>query len=106
MNKLRFAPAVFPLLVGCGLVGALAMATPLDGGEVNLGNLYRVSKAESRSISPENLKRHVFLLQRCPTLQWFMGVVAGRSPLMIFFGPTPMRLNILTARLGLLFLTT
>ena len=54
MNKLRFAPAVFPLLVGCGLVGTLAVAAPLDGGEVNLGNLYRVSKAESRSISPEN----------------------------------------------------
>src|SRR5436309_6467072 len=33
---------------------SIAAEAPFDGLGVNLGNIYRVSKAKSRSISPEN----------------------------------------------------
>ncbi len=54
MKKLRSSPAALSVLVGCCVTGAIATAAPFSGGDVDLGNLYRVSKAQSRSISPEN----------------------------------------------------
>lgn len=43
------------LLLCCGAVSVAAADPPFNGLDLNLGNLYRVSKAKSRSISPENL---------------------------------------------------
>ena len=42
------------LVVGCGPLAAGAAEAGFDGLNPNLGNLYRVSRAQSRSISPEN----------------------------------------------------
>src|SRR5437667_8695018 len=42
------------LLLGAFAIDAAPPDAPFDGLGVNLGNLYRVSNAKSRSISPEN----------------------------------------------------
>src|ERR1043166_8632174 len=39
----------------CSTLPALAQSNPYDGLDSNLNNLYRVSDAKTRSISPENL---------------------------------------------------
>ena len=44
---------VFLLIIGCGRVANLN-AGDAAGLDLGLGNLYHVSKAKSRSISPEN----------------------------------------------------
>src|SRR5580700_7072331 len=49
----------FKLLVALAAIawvplGALGDEAPFDGLGLNLGNLYRISPAQSRSISPEN----------------------------------------------------
>ena len=43
-----------PLIVGYGATNAFAADAAFSGLDLNLGNLYRVSPAQSRSISPEN----------------------------------------------------
>jgi hypothetical protein len=43
------------VLLWCDWGSTLAADGPFDGLNLNLGNLYRVSSAQSRSISPENL---------------------------------------------------
>jgi len=54
MNRiLRLGIALATLISGC-IPLLCAAESPFDGLDVNLGNLYRVSKAKSRSISPEN----------------------------------------------------
>jgi hypothetical protein len=45
---------VFCLLAGLTLAGALNAQQPYNGVESNLGNLFRLSNAKTRSISPEN----------------------------------------------------
>jgi hypothetical protein len=54
MKTLRRLFVLIPILAGYHLTSAFAADTEFNGLGVNLGNLYRVSKAESRSISPEN----------------------------------------------------
>ncbi len=44
------------LLAALFLAGSLSAQQPFNGVESNLGNLYRLSNAKSRSISPENFK--------------------------------------------------
>jgi Protein of unknown function (DUF2961) len=44
----------FCLLAGLFLAGTLSAQQPFNGVESNLGNLFRLSNARSRSISPEN----------------------------------------------------
>ena len=52
MNLIRF-----PFLLICLIVSAGTIAqTPFNGIESNLSNLYRMSPAKTRSISPENFK--------------------------------------------------
>ena len=41
-------------MLGLSAVSLSARAADFDGLDLNLGNLHRVSKAQSRSISPEN----------------------------------------------------
>ena len=45
---------LFCLSAGLFLAGALSAQQPYNGVESNLGNLFRLSNAKSRSISPEN----------------------------------------------------
>jgi hypothetical protein len=45
---------LFCLLAAFFLVGAVSAQQPFNGVESNLGNLFRLSNAKSRSISPEN----------------------------------------------------
>ena len=55
-NKLimnRFLCLIAGLLAG-GCLSLAAADAPFDGLNLGLGNLYRVSNAQSRSISPEN----------------------------------------------------
>jgi hypothetical protein len=52
MKKSLHFLAVSLLVAGCHLTNALG--AEFNGLDLNLGNLYRVSKAESRSVSPEN----------------------------------------------------
>jgi RimJ/RimL family protein N-acetyltransferase len=54
MKTLPHLLVLIPILAVCHLTSAFAADTEFNGLGVNLGNLYRVSKAESRSISPEN----------------------------------------------------
>ncbi len=54
MKKLVYLLALFTTSVGLNVTSAFAADSTFNGLEVNLGNLYRVSKAQSRSISPEN----------------------------------------------------
>jgi hypothetical protein len=54
MKTLRRLLALIPILAAYHLTSVCAADTEFDGLGVNLGNLYRVSKAETRSISPEN----------------------------------------------------
>jgi hypothetical protein len=54
MKTLRRLLALIPVLAAYHLTIAFAADTEFNGLGVNLGNLYRVSKAETRSISPEN----------------------------------------------------
>src|SRR5947209_18009067 len=42
------------MLLWCPAITSIAAEAASDGLGLNLGNLYRVSKARSRSISPEN----------------------------------------------------
>jgi hypothetical protein len=49
----RFSTALLALL-WCGASTVTAADAPFNGLDQNLGNLYRTSKAKSRSISPEN----------------------------------------------------
>ena len=54
MKKI-LVPLTAILALGCGfLSSANASQSSFDGLDLNLGNLYRVSKAQTRSISPEN----------------------------------------------------
>ena len=46
--------ALFSAFVAYHATTALAADSQFNGLGLNLGNLYRVSKAQSRSISPEN----------------------------------------------------
>jgi hypothetical protein len=54
MKTLRRLLALIPVLAAYQLTSLSAAGAEFDGLGVNLGNLYRVSKAETRSISPEN----------------------------------------------------
>src|ERR1035441_4431127 len=54
MKKLRHLLVLIPLSIGCCAMDALAAESAFSGLDLSLGNLYRVSKAQSRSISPEN----------------------------------------------------
>jgi hypothetical protein len=54
MKTLRRVLALIPILAAYHLTSVYAADSEFDGLGVNLGNLYRVSKAETRSISPEN----------------------------------------------------
>ena len=54
MKTLRYFLALSLTLAWCGAQRPLAADEPFNGLGLNLGNLYRVSKAQSRSISPEN----------------------------------------------------
>jgi hypothetical protein len=54
MKKLGYLLALFPLFVGYHVTSTSAADSTFSGLDLNLGNLYRVSKAQSRSISPEN----------------------------------------------------
>jgi hypothetical protein len=53
-SRLRLYPAVASVLLATAFARADFPAPPLDGVDANFGNIYRVSEAESRSISPEN----------------------------------------------------
>ncbi len=55
MKRLPGVLAVISALVGLPLTISLAADSEFNGLGLNLGNLYHVSKAQSRSISPENL---------------------------------------------------
>jgi hypothetical protein len=50
----RHRSVLFGALVAFGVSSLFAAEAPFDGLNVGLGNLYRVSKAKSRSICPEN----------------------------------------------------
>jgi hypothetical protein len=54
MKKLGYILALVPLFAGYCATNAFAADAAFNGLDLNLGNLYRVSKAQSRSISPEN----------------------------------------------------
>ena len=54
MKTLRCLLVVFLGLAGCRVTTSFAADSEFNGLGLNLGNLYRVSKAQSRSISPEN----------------------------------------------------
>ena len=54
MKKLRCLLAVLPVIAGYCVTTSVAFGSDFDGLDLNLGNLYRVSKAQTRSISPEN----------------------------------------------------
>src|ERR1035437_2276349 len=54
MKKLGCFRVLVPLFLGYCATNALAADGAFNGLDLNLGNLYRVSKAQSRSISPEN----------------------------------------------------
>src|ERR1035441_8554826 len=54
MKKLGHLLVLIPLSIGCCAMNALAAESAFNGLDLSLGNLYRVSKAQSRSISPEN----------------------------------------------------
>ena len=52
-KTLSFLAISFLVAAGC-LTSAAAAESQFNGLDLSMGNLYRVSKAESRSISPEN----------------------------------------------------
>jgi hypothetical protein len=54
MKKLHCLLVVFLGLALCRVTTSFASDSTFNGLDLNLGNLYRVSKAQSRSISPEN----------------------------------------------------
>ncbi len=54
MKYARSLFAIVSVAAGCHLASSVATGADFSGLDVNLGNLYRVSKAQSRSISPEN----------------------------------------------------
>ncbi len=54
MKKSLYFLAISFLLAECHFTSAVAAQSAFSGLDLSLGNLYRVSKAESRSISPEN----------------------------------------------------
>src|ERR1039458_2305003 len=54
MKILRRLLVLMPVLAVYHLTSLFAADTEFNGLDVSLGNLYRVSKAETRSISPEN----------------------------------------------------
>ena len=54
MKKSGHLLALFATFVGFNVTSACAADSTFNGLDLNLGNLYRVSKAQSRSISPEN----------------------------------------------------
>ncbi len=54
MKKLSQLLICSSLVFGLPAASLSARAADFDGLDVNLGNLYRTSKAQSRSISPEN----------------------------------------------------
>ena len=54
MKTLRRLIVLVSVLAGCHLTSVSAEDSWFNGFGVSLGNLYRVSKAQSRSISPEN----------------------------------------------------
>jgi hypothetical protein len=54
MKKSGYLLALFATFVGFNVTSAFAADSTFNGLDLNLGNLYRVSKAQSRSISPEN----------------------------------------------------
>jgi D-arabinan exo alpha-(1,3)/(1,5)-arabinofuranosidase (non-reducing end) len=54
MKKPAYLLALFAAFVGYHVTSALAADSQFNGLGLNLGNLYRVSKAQTRSISPEN----------------------------------------------------
>ena len=54
MKKLGYILALVPLFAGYCATNAFAADAAFNGLDLNLGNLYRFSKALSRSISPEN----------------------------------------------------
>jgi hypothetical protein len=54
MKKLVYLLALFTTSIGLSVTSAFAADSTFNGLDLNLGNLYRVSKAQSRSISPEN----------------------------------------------------
>ena len=54
MKKLSWFIICSSLMLGLPAASLSAREAAFDGLDLNLGNLYRVSKAQSRSISPEN----------------------------------------------------
>jgi hypothetical protein len=54
MKKPGYLLALWATFVGFSVTSAIAADGSFNGLDLNLGNLYRVSKAQSRSISPEN----------------------------------------------------
>ena len=54
MKKSGYLLALFATFVGFNVTSAFAADSTFNGLDLNLGNLYRVTKAQSRSISPEN----------------------------------------------------
>jgi hypothetical protein len=54
MKKPVYLLALLTAIVGYPATTALAADSQFNGLGLNLGNLYRVSKAQTRSISPEN----------------------------------------------------
>ena len=54
MKYARSLFAIVSVAAGCHLANSVATGADFSGLDPNLGNLYRVSKAQSRSISPEN----------------------------------------------------
>jgi hypothetical protein len=54
MKKPGYLLALCATFVGFSVTSAFAADSTFNGLDLNLGNLYRVSKAQSRSISPEN----------------------------------------------------
>src|ERR1035437_7743220 len=54
MKKPGYLLALCATFVGFNVTSAFAADSTFNGLDLNLGNLYRVSKAQSRSISPEN----------------------------------------------------
>src|SRR5664279_4588905 len=54
MKKPGYLLTLCAAFVGFSITSAFAADSTFSGLDLNLGNLYRVSKAQSRSISPEN----------------------------------------------------
>ena len=54
MKTLRYLLALSVAFAWCGAQRSPAADGPFNGLDLNLGNLYRTSKAQTRSISPEN----------------------------------------------------